>query len=146
MPFAPSASSGQAFAFCLLTESLSKFAFIQPPCSLKLSGFAAFPPRVIYLHIQENPALISLQTALVEHLKTDLNLVNSPGQKRPFKPHLTVAFRDLTPANFHKAWAKFQHNPLEFQFCSPQLTLLSHQGGRWHIHQEFNFGTSSPPS
>ncbi|NEN93697.1 MAG: 2'-5' RNA ligase family protein, partial [Okeania sp. SIO3H1] len=56
---------------------------------------------------------------------------------RPFSPHVTVAFRDLTKTNFRAAWLEFRERSLEFEFVASQLTLLIHNGKRWDIFQEF---------
>jgi 2'-5' RNA ligase len=107
-----------------------------------LDGFAAFKPRVIFVNVLKTPELLAVQKALMEHLETSLELVNEVSKNRPFAPHLTVAFRDLTKPNFYKSWDEFKQQQLHFEFLVPQLTLLIHNGKFWEIYQEFLFNSS----
>lgn len=122
-----------------LEQSLSDFAHTQKSVSISLSGFAAFPPRVIYINVLKTLELITLQTALAAYLESKLGITDPVSKKRVFKPHLTVAFRDLTRANFKAAWVEFQHQPFEFQFTVSALTLLMHNGQRWNAIADFSF-------
>lgn len=120
-----------------LHQQLNEFALQHAPIPIVLDGFAAFPPRVIYINVVKTPELLALKTALMTHLATTLNLSDSVEHRRPFSPHLTVAFRDLTRQHFKTAWADFQHRPFSAQFIVSHLTLLRHDGQRWQIHNEF---------
>jgi 2'-5' RNA ligase len=131
-----------------LEQCLSDFACSQRSIPVGLSGFAAFPPRVIYINVLKTPELIALQIELAVYLESRLGIVDPASKSRAFKPHLTVAFRDLTRANFRAAWAEFQHQPFEFQFTVPALTLLAHNGRRWNAIADFSFlpATSNTPA
>ena len=122
-----------------LSQHLQQFAQTQPPIPMILDGFAAFKPRVIYINVLKTPELLRAQQNLSNYLETFLEIVHLPAKKRPFSPHLTVAYRDLTKPNFYKAWAEFEAQSLHFEFIIPQLTLLIHNGQRWEISQEFSF-------
>ncbi|AUT04475.1 2'-5' RNA ligase [Nostoc sp. CENA543] len=123
----------------LLQAVLSEFSRQQQPFSVTLSGFAAFPPRVIYINVVRSPELLSLQTQLLTQMETQLAIIEKVGKKRPFVPHMTVAFRDLSKQNFHAAWAEFSKRQLHFEFIADKLTLLIHDGQGWHIQSEFAF-------
>lgn len=123
-----------------LTNTLNKFAAQQAPVPVTLSGFGAFIPRVVYIHVIKTPALLELQATLMAHLETVLKIVDPVSKTRPFAPHLTVGFRDLTKQNFRAAWAEFQHQPLHFEFTVFHLTLLIHDGKRWNVCQQFQLG------
>ena len=127
----------QVEAVPVLEESLRTFASHRSPIPITLKGFGAFPPRVIYINVLKTPELLTLQADLMTEMKTKLGIVDSVSQQRPFAPHMTVAFRDLTRQNFHAAWAEFQQRPLEFEFTAAQLTLLIHTGERWEVSGEF---------
>lgn len=79
-----------------------------------------------------------VQQALMAELESSLDIVHQPSKNRPFAPHLTVGFKDLTKQNFQLAWSEFQHRQLHFEFIVPQLTLLAHNSKRWEISQEFS--------
>lgn len=120
-----------------LHQTLNEFAALFPPIPIQLSGFGAFAPRVIFINAQKTPALLSLQSSLMAHLEQALGIADPVAQTRPFAPHMTVGFRDLTKQNFHRAWAEFQSLPVEFEFTATSLDLLVHDGQRWNVQQEF---------
>lgn len=126
----------------VLENSLQDFVATQGLIPVTLLGFGAFPPRVIYIKPLKTPELMAIQKALMNHLKTSLGLVDKVSATRPFSPHLTVAFRDLTKPNFRDAWQQYEHKELHFEFVAPQLTLLLHNGKCWEIYQEFPFISS----
>lgn len=122
-----------------LEECLTEFSRTYYPIPIILSGFGAFPPRVIYVNVIKTPELLGIQKALMSHLEITLNLVDEVSKRRPFSPHMTVAFKDLTRKNFRTAWPEFEQKSLEYKFTVPRLTLLVHNGQRWNIKAEFPF-------
>lgn len=121
-----------------LEESIKTFASGRESVPIRLEGFAAFPPRVIYVNVLKTQELLSLQADLMTQMDK-LGIVDSVSKTRPFAPHMTVAFRDLTKQNFRAAWTEFQPRQLHFDFTAIQLTLLLHDGGRWNVSVEFPF-------
>lgn len=131
-------------ALPVLKQSLSEFATQLMPLAITLSGFSAFPPRVIYINVIKSPALLALQTALIAHMEQALGVVDTALKTRSFTPHLTVAFHDLTQQNFDCAWLEFQQRPLQFEFTATQLTLLQHDSQQWSVNEAFPFLAFSP--
>lgn len=127
----------QSFNLPALKQYLSTFANHREPVTVKLSDFGAFPPRVIYINVLKTEELLILQTDLIAYLNV-LKIVE-PVSTRPFSPHLTVGFRDLTRQKFKAAWLEFQHQTLQFEFTANYLTLLLHDGKRWNVSDEFAF-------
>ncbi len=121
-----------------LTGSLEEFAKEQAPVAVELRGFGAFPPRVIYIHVEPSPELQRLQTQVQHHMNLLLKPEPSPVPPRPFVPHITVAFRDLRPAQFRAAWPQFQIRPFQGSFLASALTLLIHDSKRWQVFAEFS--------
>ncbi|BAC89023.1 gll1082 [Gloeobacter violaceus PCC 7421] len=119
-----------------LEDCLLNFADKQPRFVVALSGFAAFPPRVIYIDVVANAALEALQISLAERFERVLGVVERSRSRR-YVPHMTVAFRDLTQENFARAWPQFKDRPLSMEFAVHRLTLLMHGGGRWQVCKEF---------
>lgn len=122
-----------------LENHLSQFALSQLSVPITLQGFAAFAPRVIYIDVLQTPELLGLQQALTTILGEKLAVLPPSRNSRPFCPHLTVAFRDLTVQNFNAAWAQFQRRSLFFQFVATHLTLLIHNSQCWIPYQTFPF-------
>ncbi|NJP12624.1 MAG: 2'-5' RNA ligase family protein [Leptolyngbyaceae cyanobacterium RU_5_1] len=123
----------------ILKHPLSEFALNQAPVPISLEGFAAFPPRVIYINVLKTAQLLRVQQELMELMETRLGIVDPKSKARPFAPHMTVAFRDLTRQNFKLAWQEFQSRSLQAEFIVARLTLLIHDGQRWNVCCEFPF-------
>lgn len=122
-----------------LKATLKTFSSHQRPIPVTLSGFGAFPPRVIYIHVEKTPELLNIQNTLLTHLEQQLGLVDSVAKSRPFVPHMTVAFRDLSKSNFHQAWEVYKDQRFDYQFTVNELTLLLHNGKFWEIGETFTF-------
>jgi 2'-5' RNA ligase len=121
-----------------LEGCLEVFAQSHTPIPMILQDFGAFKPRVIYINVRKTPELLTTQKRLLHHLESSLNIVNNLEKSRPFAPHLTVGFRDLTKDNFWKAWTKYAKQELFFEFTINKITLLIHNGKRWEIHRDFS--------
>jgi 2'-5' RNA ligase len=126
-----------------LQSVLAAFAKPHFPVPVQLSGFGAFPPRVVYVKVLATPELLHLQQTLMADLEQTLSIVDPKAKHRPFKPHITVAFRDLTQQNFHTGWAEYQDKPFHTAFLVPKLTLLMHKGQAWEVKTEFAFAGST---
>lgn len=120
-----------------LEESLNTFAAKRLSIPVTLSGFAAFAPRVIYADVVKSAQLLEIQKDLMSYIEENLGIVDRLSQTRPFVPHMTVAFSDLTEENFQAAWLEFKDRSLHFQFTASTLTLLLHNGSRWNISKHF---------
>ncbi len=120
-----------------LKTTLEEFARFQTPVPVSLSGFGAFPPRVIYIHVEKTAELLAIQTSLMADLEAKIGLVDAVAKSRPFVPHMTVAFRDLSQSNFHQAWEVYQDQAFDDQFTVQALTLLIHNGKHWEIESNF---------
>ena len=123
-----------------LKTTLEEFSQNQSAVPVTLSGFGAFPPRVIYVHLEKTPDLLAMEKALLSNLEDKLGLVDRVAQSRSFVPHMTVAFRDLSKSNFRKAWAIYQEKRFDYQFTVNELTLLLHNGKFWEVGETFRFG------
>lgn len=123
----------------VLEQGLTAFAQTRTPVPITLKGFGAFVPHVIYINVLKTPELLAVQQELMAYLEASFKIVDSVAKTRPFSPHLTVAFKDLTRQNFRAAWPEFEQRELNFEFTVSQLTLLIHDGKRWIIHAEFPF-------
>lgn len=122
-----------------LEECLRTFVSRRESVPITLEGFAAFPPRVIYINVLRTSELLQLQADLMTCMEAQLEIVDSVSKTRPFAPHMTVGFKDLTKQNFFAAWSEFQQRQLHFEFTANCLTLLQHDGKRWNVSAEFPF-------
>ncbi|MEG4443152.1 2'-5' RNA ligase family protein [Microcoleus sp. AT9_B5] len=127
-----------------LEESLNQFSANRLSIPVTLSGFAAFAPRVIYVDVVKSPELLEIHKDLMSYIEANLGIADRVSQTRPFVPHMTVAFRDLTEENFQTAWLEFAGRSLHFEFTASALTLLLHDGSRWNISKQFPLGAEPP--
>lgn len=111
--------------------------------NLQLKEFGCFPPRVIFVGVQENEYLEEIQKGLLKTLRKNLNLFNGDYKERAFHPHMTIAFRDLKPRYFKLAWEEYQSLPLSFDFSVEVITLLKHNGKTWEIYEDFELSRQS---
>lgn len=134
------ASSPSDPTITALIQGLTAWANSLQPLPIRLSGFGVFEPRVIYVNVQRTPALLALQNQLHTYCAKVWDIRDTRFQSRSFIPHMTVAFRDLTRANFYASWPHFQDRLFEHHFISTTLTLLKHNGQRWEILSQAIFG------
>ena len=118
---------------------MQEFALTRSPLLVRLNGYGAFIPRVIYINVEKAPNLLALQAELMAHLENQLGIVDKISKTRSFTPHMTVAFKDLKRKSFRTAWQEFERRELHFEFTADKLTLLIHRDKSWHIKSEFLF-------
>lgn len=121
-----------------IIETLQNFAVNQSPFALSLNGFDAFPPRVLFIKIEEHPPVQNLHSKLNVVLSNSLSFTEKE-IKQQLHPHLTIATRDLHKAAFHAAWDEFKNREFRASFDVNSLFLLKHNGKYWDIFREFPF-------
>jgi 2'-5' RNA ligase len=98
---------------------------------VRLRGFAAFPPRVIFVDVVPSATLASCQQKLEVLGTTQLGL---PDDRRyGFHAHMTIAFKDLKRKVFPAAWAYFEALSYDAQFLVREVQLLRFRDGRWRL-------------
>jgi 2'-5' RNA ligase len=120
-----------------LREVMQEIAGQTPHFSLQLHGFAAFKPRVIYVDVNASESLVDLHKKTERQLRRKLHIFGASWKDRAFHPHMTVAFRDLRPANFDEAWKEFKDRSFEAAFPVSDICLLKHHEKRWEVHERF---------
>lgn len=118
-----------------MEEVLLLFAHEQPFFPIQLKNFAAFKPRVLYVHVQPNTHLSGLQARLEAHLIDTCFPIKK--EERPYHPHVTIANRDLQKEDFPLAWQYFQQLSYKTSFKADAISLLRHNGELWEIANTF---------
>lgn len=121
----------------LVQACLNQVAACQSQFSVTLSGYGAFVPRVIYIDVLKTSELLQLQKQVQTQFES-LGIIDQIGKSRPYTPHMTVAFRDLSKPNFRTAWLEVQARSLHLEFLTTHLTLLIHNGQRWVEHSDYS--------
>ncbi len=121
-----------------LVSTLSTFFKDQPTFSLQLKDFDVFAPKVIFVAVQADPVLNSLQKGLGRVMAEKLAIYNAGYRNLVFHPHVTIAFRDLKKQQFYQAWDYFRDHSFRAEFVVDQVTLLRHNGKIWQSEMEFD--------
>ena len=116
-----------------LINALTGLVKEQTTIMLHLKDFGAFPPRVIYVNVEENESLNGLQSGVLNLARSKWHIYPRSSLSRPFKPHITIAFRDLKKAQFIEAWSEFKQRKYNADVVINHVCLLKHNGKSWDI-------------
>lgn len=121
-----------------LKDQLVDFCHKFSELTIRLKGFGAFPPRVIFIEVSNPEEIRPFRDQLLTVLETFLPYeTNNSG--RPFRPHITLATRDLSRDNFYPAWEDLKKRVFNKQFEVSELTLFRHNGKTWDLKSSFRF-------
>lgn len=121
-----------------MEQILEEMASQQEPFTVQLNGFGAYPPRSIFVKVDNKEPVQQLHQEL-KQLLTNRLYFNSKEIQTEINPHMTIATRDLSHKAFHKAWPEFEFRVFTDSFQVKSLFLLKHNGKSWDIHKEFLF-------
>lgn len=117
----------------VLINSLNNLARNQSSFNISLDNFGAFPPRVIFIDVIENDPLSKLHLDIQKLARSDWHIYPKTTNSRPFRPHMTIAFRDLKKSKFFDAWKEFEHRTYQTEFTASNVCLLKHNGRSWDV-------------
>ena len=122
-----------------LKKDMADFAIQQNPFEINLRNFDAFKPKVIFVHVEVNDALRELKLSLEDFM---ISKQRYPIKKetRAFRPHVTIANRDLRKKDFEPAFSHFRNIEYEKSFPAIGLALLKHGGTEWNVHYLYALG------
>ncbi|WP_460575120.1 2'-5' RNA ligase family protein [Hymenobacter coalescens] len=121
---------------------LAAFAAAQPPVEAGLQDFAWFGNRTLFVHVTPAEPLRQLHAALVARCRSELPEV--PRETRLFTPHMTLATRDLPPAQVPALRQDFAARHYRTTFAVTSLVLFRHNGRQWQPVQEHALGGTRP--
>ena len=112
--------------------------------TLKLKGFGSFPNKnspVIFVHPEPNPVFHSLQKEIIASFKKAFPSIIMMAPDWKFNPHMTIAYKDLSPEFFPEAWSEYQSKLYEENMQVNSFFLLQHDRRKWNIIEEFVLNT-----
>ncbi|MDN5199869.1 2'-5' RNA ligase family protein [Fulvivirgaceae bacterium BMA10] len=124
-----------------MRQKLRSFANTQFPFRIQFSGYGAFPDHTIFIDVKESKPLKKLHRDLSRYLTMELNFNRNTQRSSQFKPHMTVAYRDLKQ-KFHQVWKDYKNRTFEANFLVESLFLLKHNYSHWEILEELRFDRS----
>lgn len=123
------------------TAALGSFTAGEAAFEVALNGFAWFGDRTLFVHVREHAALRAFQARLLAWCATHLPQVRP--ENRPYTPHLTLATRDLLPAQVPELRRLFGGRAYAATFAVRQLTLFRHDGQQWQPRATFELGSGA---
>ena len=127
-------------------EILSWFRSLQidvEPFQQELSNFGAFENKkspVIYIRPAAVQQLCFLQNQIVMQFEYTFSGRFLSFTDKRFSPHITVAYRDLSPDQFREAWKEFSQYDFTDEFKVQDFQLLQHDGRQWNIIETYAIG------
>lgn len=122
-----------------LIKELERKMSAQKPLQIELKDFGAFPPRVIFIHVEDNDGLSVLQKEVSSIMRQNFGFVNPNYKDQVFRAHITVAFRDLRKAEFKKSWEIFAGREFRRKFTCSSINILKHNGKFWEVDAGISF-------
>ena len=125
-----------------LLNSLDDFSKKTMPFEIRLQDYGHFSNSTIYIGVEENEQLQQLYFNLKDHLHRNFPVKNAK-ESGKFRPHITLATRDISPQNFSKAWQQLKEQEFSAKFLAQVLVLLKHNGKTWDLLKSFKFAPVS---
>ncbi|HEY6063330.1 MAG TPA: RNA 2',3'-cyclic phosphodiesterase [Chitinophagaceae bacterium] len=118
-----------------LKSSLELFISDMEELEIQLEGFSHFGKRVLFVRVQENSSLEELKNQVENYFVRMYGDIIKKDD-RPFHPHITIANRDMKPADFEKAWQHFSNKIFKEKFQTQTISLLKLTNGKWNMTGE----------
>lgn len=118
-----------------LLEWFEKLTFSISAFEVTLNGFGTFDkPKspVVFVKPEPSKNLDALQKELMGRL-SNLLPKEKAFTEEDFHAHMTVSYRDLSVANFKKAWQEYQSKDFSASFTVESFHLLEHDGTKWNV-------------
>ncbi|NEU08266.1 2'-5' RNA ligase family protein [Flavihumibacter sp. R14] len=119
------------------TRGLSSFTQL-------IANFGHFRKEVVFVNALNSPGLTSLHESIIAVFRK----ANDKQVFKPvaFHPHLTIAYRDITPEKFDRIWGEYNNREYKTSFIADHFTLLKHDRIKWNPIANFKLGGTGQPS
>ena len=110
--------------------------FRMKPFQIELRDFGAFHNKynpVVYVKPAPNLPLYCLQKEIVRSFWLSYPDKLDRAFESKFNPHVTIAYRDLEPELFKKAWGEYRFKKYSAIFQVNSFHLLQHDRRQWNI-------------
>jgi len=116
-----------------LISFLNNFSTVRTPFEISIDGFGSFGVGVIYAAIEKSTELKNIEKDLADVLRKRFNLKKSDGSSFAFSPHVTLAFKDLTPPMFQLAWAEYAEKLYRRKWQVTGISLFQYSFDGWKV-------------
>ncbi len=108
------------------------------PFKQDLENFEGFDTHAVVIRALKNPEIMKLQRAVASIFRINEIDKLPPGTKNlPFRPHLTIAYRDILPEVFPMIWEEYKDARFKRTFTTDHFSLLKHDGEQWNRISDF---------
>jgi len=104
------------------------------PFEITLDGYGCFGKHAIYLKVLPNSGLDSLFLKIKQ-----INPLFKQEEGHAFRPHITLAHRDLKAVAFDMAWKELNMRIFRESYKNESISMLVHRNGLWEIDRTFFF-------
>ena len=108
--------------------------------NIQLKNFDAFHNKVspvVFINPVVTSQLRAIQNEIIRNFDSSFP-DNLHSVDLDFKPHMTVAYRDLKPEQFRKAWTEYKNKPYTATFDVNGFHLLQHNTKKWNVIETYN--------
>jgi 2'-5' RNA ligase len=112
------------------------------PFELSIDGFGSFTVGVIYAAVIAGDKLKKLEKELTLSFYKKFNLSKERGPAHAFIPHITMAYKDLTPFESPRAWSEFKDKLYRRKWMLKDIAVLRHNGKSWEVIKKVELGTA----
>jgi 2'-5' RNA ligase len=123
----------------LLQQTAEQIAATTSAFSIHTTHFSSFPPRTIFIAVEDNPELQAFQHH-TEHCFLQVPALGIKKDSRPFHPHITIATRDLAKKNYYEAWSLLSGKECRMEWMAAGLSILKHNKKNWDVWHTSQFG------
>ena len=106
------------------------------PFDQTLENFDSFNDKTFFIKVSKTSALLALQkdiSSVFRKNKIDEGIVK---ERNSFSPHITLAYRDVSPDTFKAIWQEYKSKKFKRAFTTDRFAILKHDGNRWNIFEE----------
>lgn len=104
---------------------------------LRVNGYDAFSPKVIFIKPNYPKALHLLYTDIIDTVIARIPHVMNKYPDDTFHPHFTIAYRDLEPDIFRDVWKYFKNKKAKFTVPIQDISIFDKSDVGWTIGKKF---------
>lgn len=105
----------------------------------ELENFGSFSKKVVFINAIKSPELVLLHKVIVSIIRENHIDEQEDNQNIDvFNPHITIAYRDVSPKVFTKIWQEYKDRKFKRSFTADHYTLLKNEKGTWIPIEDFS--------
>ncbi len=125
-----------------MEAALQELTITITPFTVRTAGIGIFTGEipVFYLALVKNSQLLNLHKTIWDRITPFSRKVNDLYDPEYWIPHISLAYRDITPAKLSCALEGLIYSPLEMEIIVDNLSVIYQVGGLDGVKSRFDFG------